>query len=117
MNVNTLDVLDQFYKKETNCTCAVPCERVVYEPKLSYAQLSDLNINCLVAGSDNKQNVQVEELDMIRVRLLSTLVLKKYQAIFESGKNKKKQNEKNNSAGEKQRKRKQPLFLNCFYFP
>ena len=68
MSMNTLDILEQFYKKENNCTCAVPCERVVYEPKLSYAQLSDLNINRLVAGSDNQQDMQIEELDIITVQ-------------------------------------------------
>ena len=46
---------EQFYKSETNCTCTVPCERVVYEPKLSYAQLSHLNVHRLVAGSESQQ--------------------------------------------------------------
>ena len=46
---------EQFYKRESNCTCAVPCERVVYEPKLSYAQLSHLNVQRFVAGSNNQQ--------------------------------------------------------------
>ena len=61
---------EQFYKRETNCTCAVPCEWVVYEPKLSYAQLSDLNINRLVAGSNNQQDKKDEELDTITVHTL-----------------------------------------------
>ena len=47
-------ILDKFYKTESNCTCAVPRERVVYEPKLSYAQLSHLNVERLVAGSDDQ---------------------------------------------------------------
>ena len=46
-------IAEQFYKRETNCTCAVPCERVVYEPKLSYAQLSHLNILRFVFESNS----------------------------------------------------------------
>ena len=52
---------EQFYKTETNCTCAVPCELVVYEPKLSYAQLSHLNVHRLVAGSESEQDQMSSE--------------------------------------------------------
>ena len=62
---------EQFYKTESNCTCAVPCERVVYKPELSYAQLSHLNIERFVAGSSNQQqekdtepHAQQDELDV-----------------------------------------------------
>ena len=46
---------EQIYKTESNCTCTVPCERIVYEPKLSYAQLSHFNVKTFVAGSSNQQ--------------------------------------------------------------
>ena len=52
---------EQFYRTEKNCTCAVPCERVVYEPKLSYAQLSHLNVHRLVAGSESRQDQMSNE--------------------------------------------------------
>ena len=41
--------------RHINCTCAVPSERVVYEPRLSYAQLSHFNIKRFIAGSINQQ--------------------------------------------------------------
>ena len=52
--MQTIVITEQFYKTERNCTCAVPCERVVYEPKLSYAQLSHLNVERFVTGSINQ---------------------------------------------------------------
>ena len=57
---------------ESNCTCAVPCERVVYEPKLSYAQLSDLNVQRLVAGPTDQQDYLTtesqDEMNRLRVK-------------------------------------------------
>ena len=48
-------IAEQFYKT-SNCTCAVPCERVVYERKLSYAQLSHLNVQSFIWGSNDYLN-------------------------------------------------------------
>ena len=66
---------EQFYKSETNCTCAVPCERVVYEPKLSYAQLSQLNIQRFVAGSNNQQEEFPDQKDQYAAGSLDQLTV------------------------------------------
>ena len=69
-------ILDKFYKSETNCTCAVPCERVVYEPKLSYAQLSHLNVERLVAGSNDQLSAGSDNRhDQLTVELIIFLLL------------------------------------------
>ena len=42
------------------CECLVPCERVRYEPNLSYAQLSQINLERLIIDSDEKaQRIEV----------------------------------------------------------
>ena len=41
------------------CNCLVPCKRVRYEPNLSYAQLSRINVRKLIIGSNEKQQ-QIE---------------------------------------------------------
>ena len=67
---------EQFYRSESNCTCAVPCERVVYEPKLSYAQLSHLNIQRFVAGSSNQQEEFPDQQDQDAAGSLDQLTVR-----------------------------------------
>ena len=49
-------VSEVFSDQSRNCSCPVPCERVRYEPSLSYAQLSEINVVRLIAASDEKKN-------------------------------------------------------------
>ena len=51
-----MNILSEVFSDQSrNCSCAVPCERVRYEPSLSYAQLSEINVVRLVADSDEKK--------------------------------------------------------------
>ena len=43
-----------------DCTCPVPCKRVRYEPNLSYAQLSRINVERLVLRDEqSRKRLQV----------------------------------------------------------
>ena len=41
----------------TNCECHVPCGRIAYQPELSYAHLSKLNVDKIWQGNP-KSGVQ-----------------------------------------------------------
>ena len=54
-------VSDVFSTNDMGCNCSLPCMRVNYEPSLSFAQLSRLNIGRLVLQDPNeKDHVQVK---------------------------------------------------------
>ncbi len=50
-----LHILEKLSRQQVPCKCLVPCDRVRYEPSLSYAQLSDINIERLIIDSDKKR--------------------------------------------------------------
>ena len=54
-------------RESTNCTCPVPCERVRYEPSLSYAQLSRINVERYVVRDEEKRK-QLEVKNPISVQ-------------------------------------------------
>ncbi len=48
-------VSDRISRRSRNCTCLVPCRRVRYEPSLSYAQLSHINVERFIVTSEQKR--------------------------------------------------------------
>ena len=42
-------------KKQSQCQCKVKCHQIVYEPSLSYAQLSKFNIDRIVLNDPEKR--------------------------------------------------------------
>ncbi|ELU15723.1 hypothetical protein CAPTEDRAFT_201141 [Capitella teleta] len=42
------EALGEFRSEQPNCNCPVPCDQINYEPSLSYAQLSQFNVDRLV---------------------------------------------------------------------
>ena len=61
--LNLYSIPKLFSHPETDfadCTCPVPCKRVRYEPNLSYAQLSRINVERLVLGDEqSRKRLQV----------------------------------------------------------
>ncbi len=50
---------DQF--ESQSCTCQVLCDKTVYKPSLSYAELSDANIqNYVITDLHKKEEIQVK---------------------------------------------------------
>ena len=47
-------------KAEKRCACSVPCKRIKYEASLSYAQLSQLNMERIVLR-DPEQKAKVKD--------------------------------------------------------
>ena len=47
---------DSISKKTRDCNCPVPCRRVRYDPSLSYAQLSHINVERFIVTSAEKRN-------------------------------------------------------------
>ena len=56
-----LNALEYFLSlPDTDCSCPVPCKRVRYEPNLSYAQLSRINVERLVLRDEqSRKRLQV----------------------------------------------------------
>lgn len=60
------------------CECSVPCERVMYNPQLSYAHLSILNLNNIWRGEvGRREAVQERYITAREVRQRTDTVLAK----------------------------------------
>ena len=60
--------LENLSQQLNECNCLVPCKRVRYEPNLSYAQLSRINVRKLIIDSEAKQR-QIEVRNTFKPRL------------------------------------------------
>lgn len=57
---------EQMQRQESNCSCAVPCSRVSYEPALSYAQLSKFSVERLVLQDPVRRGLVEEQYKLAR---------------------------------------------------
>ena len=51
---------DKLGRKQRDCNCLVPCKRIRYEPNLSYAQLSRVNVDTFVTSKDSNLRDQLQ---------------------------------------------------------
>ena len=51
-----LTLLEKMSQQFSECNCLVPCIRVRYEPNLSYAQLSRINVDRLIIDTQKERD-------------------------------------------------------------
>jgi hypothetical protein len=61
-----LNIPELFTREDRSCSCEIPCDRITYQPELSYAHLSKLNLNKISLNDVKKRNTVRETFENAR---------------------------------------------------